>query len=93
MFPQFGFLTFTYDYMYVGMAFTKSFVRVSVIVTLIDVVSFFCNCSWVPWDVARVWGRHWLENVLAPNSQVPLRSFPVSRFLSLPLMSILKIAR
>mgnify|MGYP007084850363 FL=1 len=79
--------------MYVGMAFTKSFVRVSVIVTLIDVVSFFCNCSWVPWDVARVWGRHWLENVLAPNSQVPLQSFPVSRFLSLPLMSILKIAR
>lgn len=52
------------------------------------------NCNgWIPWDVARVWGRHWLESLLAPNSQVSLPSFSTSRFLSLPLMSIMQIAR
>eukprot|EP00250_Pteridium_aquilinum_P007825 c17469_g1_i1 orf=559-1602(+) len=52
------------------------------------------NCNgWIPWDVARVWGRHGLESLLAPNSQVIVPSFPTSRFLSLPLMSIMQIAR
>lgn len=52
------------------------------------------NCNgWIPWDVARVWGRHWLENLLAPNSQVSVPLFSTSRFLSLPLMSIMEIAR
>lgn len=52
------------------------------------------NCNgWIPWDVARVWGRNGLETLLAPNSQVLVPSFPTSRFLSLPLMSIMQIAR
>ncbi|MCO5610742.1 hypothetical protein L7F22_064983 [Adiantum nelumboides] len=52
------------------------------------------NCNgWIPWDVARVWGRTGLESLLAPNSQLSVPSFPTSRFLSLPLMSIMQIAR
>lgn len=52
------------------------------------------NCNgWIPWDVARVWGKHGLESLLAPNSQVTVPSFSTSRFLSLPLMSIMQIAR
>ncbi|KAI5073036.1 hypothetical protein GOP47_0011049 [Adiantum capillus-veneris] len=52
------------------------------------------NCNgWIPWDVAHVWGRNGLESLLAPNSQLPVPSFPTSRFLSLPLMSIMQIAR
>lgn len=52
------------------------------------------NCNgWIPWDVARVWGKHGLESLLDPNSQVTVPSFSTSRFLSLPLMSIMQIAR
>lgn len=48
---------------------------------------------WLPLDVARMWGRHWLEPLLAPNSDSTVPLFPPSNYLSLPLMSVLNIAR
>ncbi|XP_010255493.1 PREDICTED: E3 ubiquitin-protein ligase XBAT33-like isoform X2 [Nelumbo nucifera] len=52
------------------------------------------NCNgWLPLDVARIWGRHWLEPLLAPNSDLVVPAFPLSKYLSLPLMSVLNIAR
>ncbi|KAJ7969994.1 E3 ubiquitin-protein ligase XBAT33-like [Quillaja saponaria] len=52
------------------------------------------NCNgWLPLDVARMWGRHRLEPLLAPNSNSTMPTFPLSNYLSLPLMSVLNIAR
>ncbi|KAH7440615.1 hypothetical protein KP509_03G001800 [Ceratopteris richardii] len=52
------------------------------------------NCNgWIPWDVARVWGRDGLGTLLDPDSQMSVPPFPTSHFLSLPLMSIMQIAR
>ncbi|KAG6747492.1 E3 ubiquitin-protein ligase XBAT33-like [Populus alba x Populus x berolinensis] len=52
------------------------------------------NCNgWLPVDVARMWGRHWLEPLLAPNSDSVIPRFPHSNHLSLPLLSVLNIAR
>ncbi|WCJ36613.1 hypothetical protein M5689_017804 [Euphorbia peplus] len=52
------------------------------------------NCNgWLPADVARTWGRHWLEPMLMPNSDSAIPRFPHSNFLSLPLLSVLDIAR
>ncbi|KAL9237287.1 hypothetical protein vseg_011856 [Gypsophila vaccaria] len=52
------------------------------------------NCNgWLPLDVAKMWGRHWLEPLLAPNSDSVIPVFPPSNYLSLPLMSVLNIAR
>ncbi|EEF51421.1 E3 ubiquitin-protein ligase XBAT33 [Ricinus communis] len=52
------------------------------------------NCNgWLPVDVARMWGRHWLEPLLAPYSDSVVPRFPHSNFLSLPLLSVLNIAR
>ncbi|XP_022995732.1 E3 ubiquitin-protein ligase XBAT33-like isoform X1 [Cucurbita maxima] len=52
------------------------------------------NCNgWLPLDVARMWGRHWLEPVVAPNSVSIIPRFPTSNYLSLPLLSALNIAR
>ncbi|KAL5173762.1 putative E3 ubiquitin-protein ligase XBOS33 [Glycine soja] len=52
------------------------------------------NCNgWLPLDVARMWGRHWLEPLLTPTSDATISSFPSSNYLSLPLMSVLNIAR
>lgn len=52
------------------------------------------NCNgWLPVDVARMWGRHWLEPLLAPTSDSAIPAFPISNYLSLPLMSVLNIAR
>ncbi|KAB2001241.1 hypothetical protein ES319_D12G287200v1 [Gossypium barbadense] len=52
------------------------------------------NCNgWLPLDVARMWGRHWLEPLLAPNSDSTIPRFPSSNYLSLPLLSVLNIAR
>ncbi|KAL5727634.1 RING-type E3 ubiquitin transferase [Ranunculus cassubicifolius] len=52
------------------------------------------NCNgWLPLDVARIWGRHWLEPLLSPNSDLELPTFAPSNYLSLPLMSVLNIAR
>lgn len=52
------------------------------------------NCNgWLPHDVARMWGRHCLEPLLAPNSDSVIPMFPTSKYLCLPLMSILIIAR
>ncbi|KAH7867576.1 hypothetical protein Vadar_011313 [Vaccinium darrowii] len=52
------------------------------------------NCNgWLPLDVARMWGRHWLEPLLAPSSDSTVPLFPPSNYLSLPLMSVLNIAR
>ncbi|XP_012440195.1 E3 ubiquitin-protein ligase XBAT33 [Gossypium raimondii] len=52
------------------------------------------NCNgWLPLDVARMWGRHWLEPLLAPNSDSTIPRFPLSNYLSLPLLSVLNIAR
>ncbi|KAL7107160.1 hypothetical protein ACP275_06G036600 [Erythranthe tilingii] len=55
-------------------------------------LSLNCN-GWLPLDVARMWGRHWLEPLLQPNSDLPIPIFPPSNYLSLPLMSVLNIAR
>ncbi|KAK4385016.1 UNVERIFIED_CONTAM: E3 ubiquitin-protein ligase XBAT33 [Sesamum radiatum] len=55
-------------------------------------LSLNCN-GWLPLDVARMWGRHWLEPLLEPNSDLPIPIFPPSNYLSLPLMSVLNIAR
>ncbi|KAM0945408.1 putative transcription factor C2H2 family [Dioscorea sansibarensis] len=52
------------------------------------------NCNgWLPLDVAKIWKRHWLEPLLSPNSDLTIPNFPPSNYLSLPLMSILNIAR
>ncbi|MBA0763170.1 hypothetical protein Gotri_012671 [Gossypium trilobum] len=40
-----------------------------------------------------MWGRHWLEPLLAPNSDTTIPRFPSSNYLSLPLSSVLNIAR
>ncbi|CAJ1952682.1 unnamed protein product [Sphenostylis stenocarpa] len=53
----------------------------------------FCPSRWLPLDVARMWGRHWLEPLLAPTSEATISTFPSSNYLSLPLMSVLNIAR
>ncbi|MCO5571480.1 hypothetical protein L7F22_025220 [Adiantum nelumboides] len=56
-----------------------------------------CNVEnangWTPLHVARLWRRHWLESLLTPDSQVSVPVIPPSRFLALPLMSIVRIAR
>ncbi|XP_021765155.1 E3 ubiquitin-protein ligase XBAT33-like [Chenopodium quinoa] len=52
------------------------------------------NCNgWLPVDVAKMWGRLWLEPLLAPSSDSIIPVFPPSNYLSLPLMSVLDIAR
>uniref|UniRef100_A0A2P2LCV3 RING-type E3 ubiquitin transferase n=1 Tax=Rhizophora mucronata TaxID=61149 RepID=A0A2P2LCV3_RHIMU len=52
------------------------------------------NCNgWLPVDVARMWGRHWLEPLLTPNSDATIPRFPHSNYLSLPFLSVLNIAR
>ncbi|KAH1230734.1 E3 ubiquitin-protein ligase XBAT33 [Glycine soja] len=52
------------------------------------------NCNgWLPLDIARMWGRHWLEQLLAPSSDASIPTFSHSNYLSLPLMSVLNIAR
>jgi len=53
----------------------------------------FLFSRWLPLDVARMWGRHWLEPLLAPTSEATISTFPSSNYLSLPLMSVLNIAR
>ncbi|CAL0320462.1 unnamed protein product [Lupinus luteus] len=55
-------------------------------------ISLNCN-GWLPLEVAKMWGRHWLEPLLAPSSGATIPTFPHSNYLSLPLMSILNIAR
>ncbi|KAG5152818.1 hypothetical protein JHK84_029290 [Glycine max] len=49
--------------------------------------------GWLPLDIARMWGRHWLEQLLAPSSDASIPTFSHSNYLSLPLMSVLNIAR
>lgn len=49
--------------------------------------------GWTPLQVARLWRRHWLEGLLARGSQSGVPCFPPSRYLALPLMSIVQIAR
>ncbi|XP_068651437.1 E3 ubiquitin-protein ligase XBAT33-like isoform X1 [Aristolochia californica] len=49
--------------------------------------------GWLPLDIAKIWGRHWLEPWLTPNSNLTLSTFPPSKYLSLPMMSVLNIAR
>ncbi|WOL00099.1 putative E3 ubiquitin-protein ligase XBOS33 isoform X1 [Canna indica] len=52
------------------------------------------NCNgWLPLDVAKIWGCLCLEPLLNPNSELTIPVFPLSCYLSLPLMSILNIAR
>ncbi|XP_020112337.1 probable E3 ubiquitin-protein ligase XBOS36 [Ananas comosus] len=52
------------------------------------------NCNgWLPIDVAKIWGCHWLETLLSPKSRMIIPAFPPSSYLSLPLTSILNIAR
>ncbi|KAF7093145.1 hypothetical protein CFC21_095574 [Triticum aestivum] len=52
------------------------------------------NCNgWLAVDVARMWKCNWLEHVLAPKSQLPVPKFPPSAYLSLPLPSLLAVAR
>ncbi|XP_078445851.1 E3 ubiquitin-protein ligase XBAT33 isoform X2 [Wolffia australiana] len=52
------------------------------------------NCNgWLPLDVARIWRRHQLEAILAPNSKEVVPDFPCSGLVALPLYSIISIAR
>ncbi|KAL6606559.1 hypothetical protein ACP70R_042212 [Stipagrostis hirtigluma subsp. patula] len=52
------------------------------------------NCNgWLPVDVARTWGCHWLEHVLSPKSHLPIPKFPPSGYLSTPLATVLNLAR
>lgn len=52
------------------------------------------NCNgWLPLDIAKMWGRHSLEPLLMPNSDSIIPTFTPSKYLALPLMSILNIAR
>ncbi|PIA49560.1 hypothetical protein AQUCO_01300388v1 [Aquilegia coerulea] len=52
------------------------------------------NCNgWLPLDVARIWRRQWLEPLLSPNSDLDIPTFAPSSYLSLPLLSVLNIAR
>ncbi|CAN6480719.1 unnamed protein product [Victoria cruziana] len=52
------------------------------------------NCNgWLPVDVARIWGRPTLEPLLAPNSDMVPPTFPPSKYLAVPLLSIMNIAR
>ncbi|KAL9409630.1 hypothetical protein AB3S75_047946 [Citrus x aurantiifolia] len=55
-------------------------------------MSLNCN-GWLPLDVARMWGRHWLEPLLAPSSDAVMPRFRPSNYLSLPLLSVLNVAR
>ncbi|RZR96912.1 hypothetical protein BHM03_00026002 [Ensete ventricosum] len=48
--------------------------------------------AWLPLDVAKIWGRRCLEPLLNPNSELTVPIFPLSNYLSLPLMSLLNIA-
>lgn len=43
--------------------------------------------------MARLWRRYWLEPLLTIDSSIPIQPFPPSRYLALPLSSIMKIAR
>ncbi|XP_068651694.1 probable E3 ubiquitin-protein ligase XBOS32 isoform X2 [Aristolochia californica] len=47
--------------------------------------------GWTPLMVARSWHRHWLEGIL--NKKPEARRVLPSSYLSLPLMSVVKIAR
>ncbi|CAH9097882.1 unnamed protein product [Cuscuta europaea] len=52
------------------------------------------NCNgWLPLQVARTWGRRWLEPLLDPNFDSAIPPFLPSTYLSLPLLSALEIAR
>ena len=59
---------------------------------LTDRMAANCN-GWLAVDVARMWKCNWLEHVLAPKSQLPVPKFPPSAYLSLPLPSLLAVAR
>ncbi|KAF7806592.1 E3 ubiquitin-protein ligase XBAT32 [Senna tora] len=48
--------------------------------------------GWTPLMVAKSWNRNWLENILTKGPEDDLQVLP-SPYLSLPLMSIVKIAR
>ncbi|KAF3782618.1 putative E3 ubiquitin-protein ligase [Nymphaea thermarum] len=48
--------------------------------------------GWTPLLVARLWNRHWLEGVLSKHPESRQSTTP-SPYLSIPLMSIIKIAR
>lgn len=48
---------------------------------------------WLPLDVARMWVHHGLEPLLAPSSDAIIPAFRPSNYLSLPLNSVLNIAR
>lgn len=62
-------------------------------------ISRGANCAaqngngWTPLHIARLWRRHWLEPLLTPEAQISIPAIPPSRFLALPLMSIVRIAR
>ncbi|XP_076951002.1 putative E3 ubiquitin-protein ligase XBOS32 [Bidens hawaiensis] len=48
--------------------------------------------GWSPLEVARLWNREWLEEILSARQQDRTIILP-SPYLSLPLMSVVKIAR
>ncbi|KAI7739616.1 hypothetical protein M8C21_008667 [Ambrosia artemisiifolia] len=48
--------------------------------------------GWSPLEVARLWHREWLEEVLSAHQQDRIITLP-SPYLSLPFMSVVKIAR
>lgn len=57
-----------------------------------SIIIFSLFCSWTPLMVARSWHRHWLEGILSRRPEGRPLILP-SPYLSLPLMSMVKIAR
>ncbi|WOL13100.1 putative E3 ubiquitin-protein ligase XBOS33 [Canna indica] len=49
--------------------------------------------GWLPVDIARIRGSHELVPLLSPLSEMTVPAFPISHFPSLPLISVLKLAR
>lgn len=76
--------------------FLIGFSTISVIFSaLIELSKYPCLFSvkrWTPLMVARSWHRSWLEEILRTELEEQPRILPTP-YLSLPLMSIFKIAR
>lgn len=48
---------------------------------------------WLPVDVAKHWGNRYLVPLISPHSDLKIQAFPPSNYITLPLMSILNMAR
>lgn len=55
-------------------------------------IFFAYGSRWTPLMVARSWHRNWLEGILSRQPEGRIRILP-SQHISLPMMSIMRIAR